>query len=103
MLWADLVIDQIALGQRVVVVKCVDSLSLSEAVVHVLLRIEAVHEDEARWLRPIEKLLLEGVAVLAIVDNNLAVASADKPLIVRLKEGNFERVQSCVKAHQIDD
>ena len=65
-------------------IQCVDSLCLSEAIVDVLLHIEAVHEDESRRFVPIEQLLLERVAVLPVVDDNFAVSRADQPLVVRL-------------------
>ena len=74
-------------------VQCVDSLSLSEAVVDVLLDVEAVHVDEHWWFVLIEKLLLERVAVLSIVDNNFSIGGTHQPLIIRFQKGHIETVK----------
>ena len=81
---AHLVVDQVALGQRVVVIEGVDSLGLCEAVVDVLLHVEAVHEDESRRVGLVEELLFERVAVLSVVDQYFAICGSGKPLVIRL-------------------
>ena len=82
-------------------IQCIDTLGLREAIVHVLLHIEAVHVDESRRFVSIEELLLERVAVLPVVDDHLAVSCADKPLVVRFQERNIEAVQGSVQADQV--
>ena len=76
------VVDKVPLSEGVEVVQCVHFLRLSEAIVDVLLDIERVHKNEGRRISFIEQLLLEGVAVLTVVDDDLAVGSAYKPLVV---------------------
>lgn len=45
-LCAHLIVDEVTLGEGVVVVEGIHPLSLSEAIVDVLLRVKAVHKDE---------------------------------------------------------
>jgi hypothetical protein len=77
------VVDEVTLGERVEVVQCVYFLRLGETIINVLLDIKRVHKDECRWICLIEQLLLERITVLTIVDDNLSVGSAYKPLVVR--------------------
>ena len=99
----NLIIDQVTLGQRVIMVECVDTLYLSVAIVHILLHIEAVHVDESWRLTLLEQLLLERVAVLSIIDDDFAISSADKPFVIRFEEADVEAVQGCVQRYQVLD
>ena len=58
-------------------VECIDALSLSVAIVHVFLHIEAVHVDKGGWLALLEQFLFERVAVLSVIDDDLTVGSTD--------------------------
>jgi hypothetical protein len=78
------IIDQISLRQRIVVIQSVHPFRFSEAIVHIFLHIEAVHEDKSWRFAPLEQLLLERITVLSIVDNYFPISCANEPLIVRL-------------------
>lgn len=72
-----LVVYELSLRDSIVMVQGVHAFGLCEAVVHVLLQVERVHEDENRWLVLVEQFLFERVAVLAVVDDHLAVFASD--------------------------
>ena len=56
-------------------VESIHTLRLSEKVVHILLNIEAVHENKS-WRVPLfEQLLLKRIAVLSVVDDDFSICS----------------------------
>ena len=91
-----LVAHVVSLRHRVVVVERVAAFGLGECVVHVVERVECVHEVELRRVGLVEQLLLERVEVFPVVDNNLAVCGADEPLVVGFEEGHVEGVEGRV-------
>jgi hypothetical protein len=58
------------------VVQLVDLFSLCEAVVDILLDVEGVHEAELGRRPRVKQFLLEGISVLSVVDDSLAIACA---------------------------
>ena len=77
-------------------IKSVCSLALSEIIVHVVKGIEWVHKDVLRGMIFVEYLLLERVAVFAVVDYNFAVACSYHPLVIRFKKWNSKSVDTWV-------
>ena len=63
--------------------------------------IVAIHENESWWLLLVVKLLLETVAVLAIVYKDLAVCSCNQPFVVRFQETDVERVKRRIQTDEI--
>ena len=55
-------------------VQLVDFFSLCEAVIYVLLDVEGVHEAELGRRSRVKQFLLEGISVLSVVDDSLAIA-----------------------------
>lgn len=100
---SDFILDERALRHSIVVVQRVHSLGLSKAVINIFLDVKAVHENELGWGGLVEQLLLEAVAVLAIVDHDLAVGARHKPLIIWFQEGDVVARDWNVERDQVLD
>ena len=70
------------LRQSVIVVQSVDSFSLCKAIVNIFLHIKTVHVNELWRIIFFKQLLLETVAVLAVVNDNFTMRAAQEPLVI---------------------
>jgi hypothetical protein len=81
------------------VVELIYFFSFCEAIVDILLDVERVHKAELGRRTGIKQFLLEGIGVLSVVDDSLAIACTHQPFIVRLKVTHFKSVDCAVHTH----
>jgi len=98
-LYRVLIQHEVPLGEAIVVVQLIHFFSFSEAIINVLLDVKGVHEAELGRSTGVKQFLLEGISVLPVVEDSLAIACAHQPLVVWLEVADLKRVDGAVETH----
>jgi len=81
------------------VVQLINFLRFSEAIINVLLDVKGVHEAELGRSTGVKQFLLEGISVLSVVEDSLAIACTHEPLVVGFEVADLESIDGTVEAH----
>ena len=81
-------------------IQSIASFGLREIVADKVKQIEGVHVVEDRRIELIEDLLIKGVEVFAVIDNDLTVGCSNQPLVVGLQVRELKRIDCSVDGHE---